>query len=148
MVQILYPNELQTPELTLEFLDYAPHQILREPTYHFLMRVPHVQAPVGRMNLRDSNAPLIVLYAGHVGYEVDEDYRGHGLAARGVEMLKPMARRLGLNPLWITSNIGNTASRRTSERAGATFVEVIDVPPGNIIYEAGVRQKARYRIDL
>jgi predicted acetyltransferase len=148
MAQILYVNELQTPELVLEFLDFAPHRFLREPTYHFRMIEPGSGATAGQINLRSSHAELVEKFAGHIGYEVLEAFRGRRFALKAVEMLKPLALRLGLDPLWITCNPENAASRRTCVLAGGTLVETLAVPPENMLYEGGAREKCRFRLDL
>ncbi len=148
MVQPLYPNELQTPELILEFQGYAPHRVFGEPTYHFWMIDPATGQTAGRINLRHSHAELVERYAGHIGYAVDEAFRGRKLALRAVEMLKPLAFRLGLNPLWITCDPANSASRRTCELAGGELVEQVSIPETNRMYAAGAREKCRYRIAL
>ena len=148
MAQILYADELQSPELVLEFLEFAPHRFLREPTYHFRMIEPRSGATAGRINLRSSHAELVEKYAGHIGYEVQEAFRGRRFALKAVEMLKPMALRLRLDPLWITCNPENAASRRICELAGGTLVETLAVPPGNVLYQGGAREKCRFRLDL
>jgi tagatose 1,6-diphosphate aldolase len=60
----------------------------------------------------------------------------------------PLARHYSLNPLWITCNPDNYASRRTCELAGATFIEIVDLPEDTDMYQMGERQKCRYRLDL
>jgi predicted acetyltransferase len=148
MVQALYPNELQTAELILEFQGYAPHRFLGEPTYHFWMIDPATGQVAGRINLRNSHAELVERYAGHIGYEVDSAFRGRKLALRAVEMLKPLAFRLGLNPLWITCDPGNTASRRICELAGGDLIEQVAIPASTMMHSAGAREKCRYRFPL
>jgi predicted acetyltransferase len=148
MAQALYPNELQTSELVLEFQGYAPHRFLGEPTYHFWMIEPASGSIAGRINLRDSHAELVERYAGHIGYEVYEAFQGRKLALRAVEMLKPLAFRLSLNPLWITCDPGNTASRRICELAGGQLVEQVVIPETNLLYAGGAREKCRYRVML
>ena len=148
MAQPLYPNELQSPELVLEFQGYAPHRFLGEPSYHFWMIEPASGSVAGRINLRDSHAELVERYAGHIGYHVDEPFRGRKFALRAVEMLKPLAFRLGLNPLWITCDPENWASRRVCELAGGELVEQISIPETNLMYAAGTREKCRYRVML
>ena len=147
MTQILYPNELQSPELVLEFLEYAPHRFLREPTYHFRMVEPRSGSVAGRINLRASRSELIERYAGHIGYEVLPPFQGRRLSCRAVEMLKPLALRLGLDPLWITCDPENAASRRVCELAGGVLVETVAIPEDNQMYAAGARQKCRFRFD-
>jgi predicted acetyltransferase len=89
---------------------------------------------------------LIVLYRGHIGYSVEPGYRGHHSAARSVRLLVPLAAAHGLNPVWITCDPDNLASRRTCELAGAELVEIIDIPTNEEMYQRGVRQKCRYRL--
>ena len=57
-------------------------------------------------------------------------------------------KRLGLDPLWVTCDPENVASRQTLERVGARFVEEVDVPADCVIYQSGHPRKCRYRIDL
>jgi len=40
----------------------------------------------------------------------------------------PVARELGLDPLWITCDPDNIPSRRACEKAGAEFEEAVEVP--------------------
>ena len=102
----------------------------------------------GRINLRNSHAELVERYAGHIGYEVYEAFRGRKLALRAVEMLKPLAFRLGLNPLWITCDPDNQASRRICELAGGELVEQIAIPETSLMHAGGAREKCRYRVML
>jgi tagatose 1,6-diphosphate aldolase len=62
-------------------------------------------------------------------------------------LLLPLARSHGLMTIWITCNPDNFASRRTCELAGATLVEIVDLPEDNDMYQRGERQKCRYRLD-
>ena len=58
------------------------------------------------------------------------------------------AKQHGINPVWITCNPDNWASRRTCELAGARLIEIVDLPEHTDMYQKGERQKCRYRIDL
>lgn len=120
----------------------------RVPAYCFNMVQHGSEDVMGRIELRLSNAPHIVNYAGHVGYSVIPKYRGNRYAARSCRLLFPLARQHQLNPLWITCNPGNIASRRSCEMAGGVLVEIVEVPRENAMYLQGERQKCRYRIDL
>jgi tagatose 1,6-diphosphate aldolase len=101
---------------------------------------------VGSINLRIGNPERIVLYRGHIGYGVEPEHRGHRFAARSLRLLLPLAAAHGLNPLWITCNPDNIASRRSCELAGAELVEIIDIPPDDELQRRGIRQKCRYRL--
>jgi predicted acetyltransferase len=101
---------------------------------------------VGEISLRIGETEHLRLYGGQVGYAIDPAHRGHGFAARAVALLLPIAREAGLDPLWITCSIDNPASRRTLEKAGATFVEIVDLPADTDMYRRGQRRSCRFRI--
>lgn len=142
------PGNLTDEELRLELASFGPHAAHKVPAYHFRMLHTVTGQELGTINLRVSSIPHVELYAGHVGYLVHEPHRGHRFAARSLRLLAPLALRLGLNPLWITCNPDNWASRRTLEIAGAQLAEIIEVPEDNIIRRDGHPTKCRYRLDV
>lgn len=117
-------------------------------TYRFKMENQDNGEEIGRIDLRVGNSNNLVMYLGHIGYHVQSKYRGNHYAARATRLLFDLARKNGMDVLWITCNPDNIASRRTCELAGATFVEVVDVPENSDFYRAGEYRKCRYRIDL
>ena len=139
---------LQDGDLGLEWTDFALHPAHKVPTHHFRMVHSQSREELGTINLRVSSNPHIELYAGHVGYSVKPDHRGNRYASRAVRLLIPIARQEGLNPLWITCDPDNTASRRSCELAGAEFVEIVDLPETSVYYSRGIRQKCRYRLPV
>lgn len=102
----------------------------------------------GAIRLRLSNEDDIRLYAGHIGYNVNEAYRGHRYAAYACLELKPIAIQRGFTELWITCDPDNWPSRRTCERIGAELIQIIDLPEDIDMYQDGERQKCRYRWPL
>lgn len=103
---------------------------------------------MGRLSLRIGHTEHIEKYAGHIGYSVDPPYRGRRLAARSCLLILPLARAHGINPLWITCNPENVASRRTCEIIGSTLVETVPIPPSDSLYRWDTKWKCRYRVDL
>lgn len=118
------------------------------PSYRFNMKLHGITDEVGNIELRIGNTDYIVLYAGHIGYRVYPEYRGHHLAARSCQLLVPLARKHGLKTVWITCNPDNYASRRTCELVGAQFTEIVDLPEDTDMYREGERRKCRYRLDI
>lgn len=117
------------------------------PSYIFKIRNVQSGEKVGLINLRIGNNDN-TKYGGHIGYNVVEEYRGHQSAARSCKLLFPLAKRHGINPLWITCNPENIASRKTCERAGGKLIKIVDLPEENEQYQRGDRQKCCYRFDL
>ena len=125
-----------------------PTRCIKFPSLFFqIVRVDSGQR-VGEINLRLESNLHIERYAGHVGFNIDAAYRGHHYAARAVRLLMPLAPEHGLNPLWLTCNPENLASRRSCELAGARFLEIVDVPESCIIYRSGHPKKCRYRLNI
>lgn len=146
----LEPGPLVDEELSLQLVEMRPGDPRRGrvPAYHFSLRRVRTREGIGSVDLRIGNTPHIVLYGGHIGYNVAPAHRGHGFAGRACRLLRPLARKHGLEVLWITCNPDNAASRRTCERIGAELVEIVDLPPDTDMYRRGERQKCRYRLDL
>lgn len=124
----------------------------RVPTYNFWLRLrPEYDPPVaiaGNISLRIGQTADILLFFGHVGYNVYPPARGHHYAGRACRLLFPLARHHGLKSLWVTTDPTNLASRRTCEALGGVMVDVVDVPADHVLYRRGQKRKCRYRIDL
>jgi tagatose 1,6-diphosphate aldolase len=148
MANFVPPGELRDGDLQLELSGFGPHPLVDVPTYHFRMVHTATAEEIGTIRLRVGSTPHLETYHGHIGYGVHAPHRGHHYAARSVRLLVPLARRLGIDPLWITCDPENAASRRTLELAGAQFVEVVNVPGDSFIFQNGHPRKCRYRLAL
>jgi predicted acetyltransferase len=139
---------LKDDGIALRQVSSAPHPVHKVPALFFeIVRADSAQT-VGEINLRLCSTAHIELYAGHIGYNIHPAHRGHRYAARAVRLLIPLAREHGIQPLWLTCDPDNLASRRSYELAGAQFVGIVDVPATCIIHRSGHPKKCRYRLDL
>ncbi len=139
-------GSLNDDDLELSLISQTKSYPSQVPVYNFEMRQPSNATAMGRISLRVSNSEYTLLYAGHIGYRVFPEYRGNHYAARSCHLLLPLARRHGINPVWITCNPDNVASIRTCEILGATYCETVDLPKDIDMYNYGERQKRRYWI--
>ena len=73
-------------------------------------------AVVGRVNL--TNVVHGVMRSGTLGYWVDADHLGRGLASAAVEFACDQARQRGLHRVEAGTMLHNTASQRVLERCG------------------------------
>lgn len=147
ILEVVRPLELRHGDLELRLVDYSVHPFHRVPTYSFHMVSVSQGMQMGQINLRIGSTPHVERYAGHIGYGVQPEHRGHHYAARSVMLLLPLARRHELDPIWITCDPENVASRRSLEIAGAEFVETVDVPADCGIRKYGGKlRKCRYRL--
>lgn len=147
--KFLNPKKLVDDDLELVLAKKSPADEKKGyvPAYEFEMRNPKTGEKIGHINLRIGDNENI-FYGGHIGYGVSEKFRGHHYAARSLELLFPFVKKHGVNPVWITCNPENIASRKTCERAGGKLVEIVDFPEYNEQHQRGDRKKCRYRFDL
>ena len=149
--RFLQPGRLVDGDLELILVEKCPADSSRGyvPAYEFAMRPVGQNTNIGHISLRIGNDENLEKYAGHIGYNVTPAYRGHRYAARSCQLILPLARRHEINPIWITCNPDNIASRRTCEIVGAKFVETVEVPRKFYhLYQKSDRIKRRYRIDI
>ncbi len=104
-------------------------------------------ASVGRCELRVGFNPG-VYYSGNVGYLVHAPWRGRRYAARACALLLKLARRQGMERLYITCAPENAASARTCEICGGEFLETAAVPETHAMYARGQRRVRVYRFGL
>jgi predicted acetyltransferase len=102
------------------------------PEYKFAMVNVKSQATMGSIDLRVGLTEKLRVLGGHIGYDVDEPYRGHRYAARSCRLLLPFARSVGINPVMITCAPDNIASVKTIESLGAVLVATneVEIEPG------------------
>jgi len=148
-ITFLDPGPLQDGNLQLVLLAtrQANAALGYSPSYEFEMRHIKSGEPLGGASLRIGENDHLRLYAGHIGYGVLPEHRGHHYAARACRLLRPLALHHGIETLWITCDPDNWASRRTCELAGARFIEIVRVPPSDSLYALGHFWKCRYRLD-
>lgn len=116
------------------------------PIYYYRIRLLD-DTEVGRCDLRiGHNAQILI--AGHIGYSIWQEHRGHHYAAKACRLLMQIALAQGMDELIITCEPKNIASRRTCEAIGAKLQTIIDVPKDSLDYALGCRQKCQYKIAL
>lgn len=79
---------------------------------------------LGFLALRHRLTPFLLEQGGHIGYSVRPSARRQGVAGAALALGLVEAQDLGIDPVLITCDEDNTASRRTIERAGGVFEDV------------------------
>lgn len=99
----------------------------------------------GQINLRwqKGTADLPSHVLGHIGYSLVPWKQGRGYATQALAQMLPLARQQGLPFVELTTDVGNTASRRVIEKNGGLLLEVFDKPASN-----GGGEALRFRIEL
>jgi predicted acetyltransferase len=76
---------------------------------------------VGRISLRHELTDLLLTWGGHIGYSVRPSARRRGYATQALAGILPLAASLGIDPVLVTCDVDNAASRRTIERNGGVY---------------------------
>ena len=106
------------------------------PGYEFAICAGHEK--VGEISLRIGYTDSLY-YGGHVGYGVDEAYRGKGYAVKACRLLLPIARAHGMKKIFITNNVSNHASKRVCEKLRAKHLRLARLPEWHNLYHEGQR---------
>lgn len=73
---------------------------------------------LGRLAIRHRLTPFLLEEGGHIGYDVRPTARRRGHATAMLRAALPVVRGLGINPVLITCDTDNRASRKVIESAG------------------------------
>ena len=146
------PPQMIDKDLELILHETHPADPIKDycPAYEFYMINHATREIMGYINFRCGHIDGYhqkLRYGGHIGYRVNEEYRGNGYAARSVKLLLPFAKLhsdiIG-DIIWITCNPNNIASRKSCERAGGKLVEIANVPIHDPEHKKGNKQVCRY----
>ena len=117
------------------------------PAYHFFI-CDRQGRKMGYCDLRIGYNDNLY-YGGHIGYGIDEEYRGHHYAAKACELLFSLARKHGMDHLYISCNPDNWPSRRTCEYLNGDLLEIAELPEdNNMRIEEGETEKCIYQFIL
>lgn len=149
-IEFIDPGTLVDGDLGLRLIERKPadHERGFEPAYRFAMVEAASGIVMGNISLRVGHSEHLMLYRGHIGFGVEERFRGNRLALRSCRLLAGLARHHSIVPLWLTCDQGNLASQRTLELLGAELVEIRTMPedyPYIRYYPPESRIKRRYR---
>jgi tagatose 1,6-diphosphate aldolase len=139
------PRNLSYDLVTLAFVGVVPVDDSRGfvPYFHFRILGPN-RTDIGHINFRVGDTEHVRAFAGHVGYEINRAFRGHRYAYQACRALAPFIRTI-YEEVILTCDPDNTASKRTIERLGASFIDEVAVPETDPMSQGGARTKRRYR---
>lgn len=139
------PDDLSFADVRLRFVHIVPGDPSRGfvPAYH--LRILNLaDLDVGHINFRVGDTDHVRSCAGHIGFEIREEFRGHGYAYQACCAVAPFVRSI-YRAVTITCDPDNFASMKTIERLGARFIDEVPVPPHEPQYQCGSRAKRRYQ---
>jgi predicted acetyltransferase len=76
---------------------------------------------LGRLQIRHRLTPWLLGAGGHIGYDVRPSARRRGHATAMLANALPIAAGMGIDPVLITCDVDNVASRRVIEVNGGVY---------------------------
>lgn len=148
-MEFLDTDCLETNEIKLILERTAEADPVRNwvPAYHFLICDKQGSA-MGRCDLRIGYNKNLY-YGGHIGYSINEGNRGHHYAAKACALLFKLAKKHGMDQVYITCDPDNWPSRRTCEYLKGELLEIAELPEDNDMrINDGDTEKCVYRFIL
>lgn len=145
--KFIRPGKLIDDDLELVLKSTTPADKAKgySPAYEFEMRHPGKPQCMGVIRLRVDTAATLC-YPGHIGYEVNKQFRGHRYAARSCQLLLALAYSHGLKYVWLTVDPKNIPSQKTCDIIGANYIKTVRLPSNHEMYEQGARYRRRYKL--
>lgn len=94
---------------------------------YYIYEIEVDQQDVGRIVLREGTNQERY-FDGHIGYSIDEEYRGHHYSREACLLLFDEARKKGFQELMITCSPDNIASKKIIESLPFVFIEEKAIP--------------------
>lgn len=140
-------NIIDAEELQLRILEkYAGDSEVVPYYYYFIVRKSD-NLKVGKISIRIGNN-FHSYYNGHIGYEIDPEFRGNGYAYKACKMVLNIAKFHGMPFIYLCCDEDNVASYKTIEKLGGSLVEICEVPKNYFAYKEGMKRQRIYKLDL
>ena len=136
---------ISTDEITLRISQkYSGDEELL-PFYYYDIFVDDVA--VGKISIRIGNN-YHSYYNGHIGYEIDKEYRGNNYSYKASKLVLQVAKAHGMSELILTCDESNIASYKTIEKLGAELIEIVKPPEDYFAYREGMDRQRIYKLSL
>lgn len=134
-------------DMELRLIEFNPGNDEEIPFYWYEIIPKELNKPVGKISIRLGNN-YHSYYNGHIGYEVDEEYRGHGYSYQAAKLVLRVAKEYGIEFLYLVCDEDNIASYKTIEKLGAKFLKVTVPPKDYFGWYEGMPAQRIYRLDI
>lgn len=139
--------EIEDDEIKLELIKTFDEKEGALPFYWWNIIPKEVGIPVGKISFRIGNN-YHSYFNGNIGYEVDEEYRGHNYSYKACKLILNIGRYYNMKFINIACNFDNIASYKTIEKLGAKLIEEVVPPRDYIFYYDGISKQKIYLLNL
>lgn len=140
-------NFIDSEKISLKIIDTYFNKDGDLPFYYWDIVLKSINKSIGKISFR-IGSNYHSYFNGNIGYEIDEEYRGHNYAALACKLLFDVARYHKMKSFFITCDVDNIASYKTIEKIGGKLVEIVLPPKDYIYYFEGILEHRIYLIEL
>lgn len=102
---------------------------------------------VGKISIRIGNN-YHSYYNGHIGYEIDKEYRGNNYSYKACKLVLQVAKAHDMGELILTCDESNIASYKIIEKLGAELIEIVKPPKDYFAYRENMEKQRIYKLQL
>ena len=136
-------DNLSDGEIYLKILSKNNGDIEKErcPEYKFQIFLHKSQVAIGHINLRFGEDEKLLKYLGHIGYGINEEFRGNKYSQKACKLITQVLNDHHVNRIIVTCNPDNFPSRKICENLELNLLEIADTrvysenEPKKCIYE-------------
>ena len=110
--------------LSLKLIFFNEGDEVEIPYYWYEIFLNSTGNPIGKISIRIGHN-YHSYFNGNIGYEIDEEYRGHNYSLIASKMVLEIAKYYNMSDLVLTCDEDNVASYKTIEKLGAKLIEII-----------------------
>ena len=144
--KLLHTDEIQGAVVSLKLQGFYHGEEGDLPSYSFFIMLGNQK--IGTIALRLGFNDMTMIH-GHIGYTIDEGYRGHGYSYYALGLILDLARKHGYRALIVTCDPLNLSSIKSVLKSGGRLIEERkSVPNNHIYYVLGIKELNCYEILL
>lgn len=140
-------NELSDDIVSLKIIEKHPGNEVMIPFYYYDIYENQTHQKVGKISIRIGEN-YHSYFNGHIGYEIDEAYRGHKYSFYAAKLVLQVAKEHGMEFIYITCNESNKASKKVIEYLGGELIEVAPIPKDYFGWYEGIEPHCIFKKKL
>ncbi|MEG2290598.1 MAG: GNAT family N-acetyltransferase [Clostridium sp.] len=117
------------------------------PFYYYDIYEKKSNEKVGKISIRIGDN-YHSKYNGHIGYEIDDKFRGKRYSFYASQLVLQVAEEHGMKNIYITCDESNIPSRKIIQRLGGELKEIIDVPKDYFAWYEGIERHCIFELQL
>lgn len=140
-------NELSNEKLLLKIIEKHPGNEVMLPFYYYDIYQKDSYEQIGKISIRIGHN-YHSYYNGHIGYEINENYRGNKYSLYASQLVIPIAKHHKLNYIYITCDQTNEASKKIIECLGGNLIEICKAPTDYFGWHENIAPYCIYQLNI